>query len=100
MTVTLLDTETLPWPYISQPPNVSPVKIGNITYIPPDPAAGIRITGGDADPGGHFIEVNTGRSLVFIYVDSGGVVWEPDFLVPEDKEVLERFLGTVQYVGP
>jgi hypothetical protein len=99
MRVTPFDPKVLPWPYNGSPPDVPPIKIGNITYIPPDPAAGISITFGISEPGGDFLEINNGRSLVFVDLDTGFYQWEPAFLVPEDKQILERFLSSVEHRG-
>jgi hypothetical protein len=99
MRVTPFDPKALPWPYNGPPPDVPAMKIGNITYVPPDPAAGISITEAIGDPGGvEYIEVNNGRSLVFVVVDSGAT--EFHLSAPDDKETLERFLASVEYVGP
>lgn len=104
VTVSPLDRSTAPWPYSGQPPSVPREKFGNITFIPPDPAAGIcfrvQLGIGPAGTSGASIEVNNGRSVVFIRPDTGAVGWEPDFLVAEDKAAFDRFLSTVEYVGP
>ena len=95
--VSPFDPKTLPWPYNGEPPDTQRLATRDVTYIEPDPAAGIQIDFGMADPGGDFLEVNNGRSLVFISIDTGTYQWEPDFLVTEDKEVLERFVLAVEY---
>jgi hypothetical protein len=100
MVVSALDRDSAPWPYNGEPPNVPRVKEGNITYVPPDPAAGIRIIGGVGDPGGGYIEANNGRTVVFISTSTGDVDWEPAFQAPEDKAAFERFLSTVELVEP
>jgi hypothetical protein len=107
-TVTLspLDREAAHWPYSGEPPDVPRQREGNITYIPPDPAAGIRITVQIGDGGGAertsnaSIHVTNGRSALGINTATGDVYWETAVLAPEDKEVFDRFLSTVQYVGP
>jgi hypothetical protein len=96
--VTPFDPKALPWPYNGSPPDVPPIKIGNITYIPPDPAAGIDIIAGGGDPGGEYLNISNGRSTLFLYLESGAISYH----VPasEDREVFDRFLASVNFVGP
>jgi hypothetical protein len=96
--VSPLDHSTAPWPYSGGPPNVAREEIGNISYIPPDLAAGIRITSGWGDPGGQFIEINNGRSVFGINPVTGEVYEEPGRILPEDREALDRFLSAVDRV--
>jgi hypothetical protein len=75
------------------------VKAQDVTYIPPDPAAGISIVFGIGEPSGAYLEINNGRSLVFLNLETGLYKWQPAFLVPEDKETFERFLSSVEHQG-
>lgn len=97
--VSPLDRSTAPWPYSGEPPNVAREEFGNISYIPPDPATGIRIIVGTGDPGGvEFIEVNNGRSAFGINAGTGKVYEETARILPEDRDAFERFLSAVDHV--
>lgn len=104
LAVSPLDRSTAPWPYNGEPPSGKPERLGNITYIRPDPAAGISISlqfnqvpAGSASSSLH---VSNGRSALGINVATGQVYWDTAFVAPKDKEAVDRFLASVQYVRP
>jgi hypothetical protein len=98
--VSPLDQADLPWPYTGDAPGTPPERIGDLTFIRPTPDAGIVILEGHGDgpnASTHYIQIKNGRSRVFVYVDTGIVRWEPDFPIPEDRDMLERFLSGVRF---
>ena len=103
VSVSPLDRSMASWPYSGEPPNIPRQKWGNITFIPPDPAAGISITfqAGDG-PGSSStsLHVNNGRSAFGINTATGDVYWETARIAPEDKEAFDSFLSAIHYVGP
>ncbi|MCH7999159.1 MAG: hypothetical protein IIA91_06740 [Chloroflexi bacterium] len=99
ITVATLDRSTGPWPYSGEPPNVPREKWGNITFVPPDHAAGFRILLMEADspdPSTN-LYISNGRSYLIINVETGAV---EKGIAAEDDKAFARFLTTVEYVGP
>ena len=94
------DKQTAPWPYAGAPPSVSRERFGGITLIPPDPASGVIIRQMLNDPGGLSLRVTNGRSTLSIDAETGNVIKEITLILPEDKEAFDRFLSTVEYLGP
>ncbi len=103
LTFSLPDRRSLPWPYSGGPPNVPREKWGRIMYIPPDPATGLEVVtsiGDGEGGGGSAIQLTNTLSFLSIDADTGEVFAETTSILPEDKESFDRFLSTVQYVGP
>jgi hypothetical protein len=108
--VSPLDRSAAPWPYSGQQPNVPREEAGKISYITPDPAAGITVTfqigdgvadGEDTRPGSNVsIHVTNGRSWFGINAATGEVYQETAHILPEDKEAFDRFLSAVRHVSP
>jgi len=96
-----LDRATAPWPYSAELPADLPRETaGGMSFLRPDPASGIHLTGGLADPGGEFIGITNGRSTVVIGLDStGSLDVDSAHVVPEDREVLERWASQVKLCG-
>ena len=52
------------WPYTATPPPTTRRQMGNMSYIPPDPASGVMVGGAISDPGGGTVlYVSNGRSI-------------------------------------
>lgn len=100
------DVATAPWPYSDRPPAVPRERYGNITYVPPDPASGFKVSQGIGDTftsrgSIQFIRIANARSSMII--DAGtGLVDESglDHVAAEDKEAFQRFLSEVEFVAP
>jgi hypothetical protein len=103
VTMSPLDPSTAPWPYSGEPPGVRRETRGNITYIRPDPASGIRVVpelGIGVDGPSSTLNVHNGRSAFWIDVMTGKATYELATLNAADKEIFDRFLSAVEYVGP
>ncbi len=99
------DVATAPWPYSDKPPVVPRERLGNITYIPPDPASGIVVRSGIADSFTQgsilFIHISNGRSSMNVSAKTGLVGASGlDHVAVEDKEAFGRFLAEIEHVAP
>ena len=97
------DGTTAPWPYSGDPPAMARERLGNITYIPPDPASGITVFpqfGGGPGGSGVALVVTNGRSTIGIDAETNVLFEETSDVLPEDKEMFDRFLSAVEYVEP
>jgi hypothetical protein len=100
------DIATAPWPYSDMPPVMPRERLGNITYVPPDPASGFKVSEGIGDTftsrgSIQFIRIANARSSMIIdagtgLVDASGL----DHVAAEDKEAFQRFLSEVELVAP
>lgn len=100
------DVATAPWPYSDKPPVVPRERIGNITYVPPDPASGFKVRQGIGDTftsrgSIQFIRIANAQSSMIIdagtgLVDASGL----DHVAAEDKEAFQRFLSEIELVAP
>jgi len=108
-----------PWPYGSTPPETPRKQSNSISFLPPDPRAGISVGFMDVDflgPGppwsGPYIRVFNGRSQMHVswygqvLVTGGGeftldqfVEADPSLLEgihPDDREAFQRFARTIE----
>jgi len=108
LTVSPLDRSTAAWPYSGEPPKVPRERFVNITYIAPDPASGLqvslqvgdRVADGSPPEPSYGLGLQNGRSILSINAYTGETFPETTSILPEDKEAFDRFLSTVQPIGP
>ena len=98
--VSELDKENATWPYSDPAPDAPREQTANVTFVPPDPASGIIVRKMVNDPGGWGLIVTNGRSTLTIDAETGDIIEENTLILPEDKEAFDRFLSTVEYLGP
>lgn len=88
-----------PWPYTGEPPSSPRSTWGKISFLQPDPAAGVKAGRAHGDPGGDFVTVQSARSTMGINADTGEALWELATIDPIDKEAFERYVASVELVG-
>ncbi len=100
------DIATAPWPYSDMPPVMPRERLGNITYVPPDPASGIVISTVLADyfderGSIEFIRIANAQSSMSVNTKTGLVGASGlDHVSAEDKEAFQRFLSEIELVAP
>ena len=108
VSVSALDRSTAPWPYNGKPPGTVPeawgmTSWGKVTFIPPDPASGIRVVfqeGDGTDGPSKDLGFTNGQSTLAIKADTGTVYAETTTIRPGDQEAFDRLLSTVRLVEP
>ena len=99
------DPKVAPWPYTSKVPEGARLTYGKLSYLEPDPATGIEVSGGLACAGStrnsgchRFLGVRSASSSMYIDWESGAVI-EPADIAPEEQEAFDRYLASVQVVA-
>ncbi|KPK45678.1 MAG: hypothetical protein AMJ77_07025 [Dehalococcoidia bacterium SM23_28_2] len=95
------------WPYSGTPPSGPPQRVGNITYIKPDPASGIAFTYVLSDgPQGSAISliISNGWSKRYVDAQTGEVIVEDservlDQVDERDREAFDRLTSSIELVA-
>lgn len=94
------------WPYSGSPPEERRRQDGNITYIEPDPASGIKVGVQIADAPGEskgFLMISNGRSFRAFDGDTGEIVVAEGpaaaFVDPMDQEAFDRFTSSIEVMS-
>ncbi len=102
LAVTSFDEAEKGWPYADEiPADVERRGWGGMSYVLPDPDAGVTVGVEIDDPGGSFIVISNGRSRVGITVDSetGGLLRYPAALSLQDESAFDRYIEAIQVCG-
>lgn len=102
LAVTPFDEAEKGWPYADTVSAGERRAEFGMSYVVPDPASGITVGAGIADPCCPFIEVSNGRSTVFVLRDeeTNTLSREPVAVSAQDESPFERFLSAVKACGP
>ena len=95
------DRQSAPWPYNSGPPDVPRERLGNLTFIRPDPASGILVEGVlDETPQGPVLGLQffNQHSAVSMNTETGAIYPETTLVLPEDQQAFDRYLATIELV--
>ncbi len=102
LAVSPFDAAVKSWPYQGElPAEAQRQRSGGISYVVPDPASGVEVGGGIADPTGSFIRISNGRSTMLISLDTQTGALSPQAVAmsPQDEAPFDRYLSSVRVCG-
>jgi len=109
-----LDEKSAPWPYSHEKPAREHVVVGNLRYIEPDRASGIRVFGGtpcgsggssndsglglNGVPCPDFIVITSAYSSVALDSKTGAIRGIPE-IAEQDRHAFDRYLASIEMLG-
>jgi hypothetical protein len=92
-------TRPAKWPYSKAPEDATTRRIGNLTFIPPDPASGIVVATVQSYGGPSYLQFSNGRSFARIWMHTGIVDPDQTVILPEDEVAFARLLSSITVGG-